>query len=572
MSGMNDLINSTVADQYVLERLMCQARTVCLFEASRRQSEAASGFSSFGVKFQGDSNQIPERGLLVLASCDDGAEQAHLLNHWRQWKTRRDPSLITCHDTAAIIEGPFQGGIYAYTEFGVTLGAALSDGELGRDEALRALQSVARGLASLHSQGICHGGVSAGNIINVDGEWKLAPSPSLGRSNLSAADDVYALAGAIAFGLTNPHDDPLPDSYSIPWEQLADMRQRLEAVVDDPWRTLLLRALDPVQEQRPSAATLSEDPGPMPQPVGQITVQREGSNCTLTWQSPANGTVRLVKSSDVSTIQENTLFLATDIRALGEIIPISGPDTAQLTLRGDDPVAVIPVTERGILATTGQAEVIGSLEDVTIRDADIDRGEVVLHLRWPTGVQNALIVMRPDKYPEGPNDLHATPCPSPRGNRIQQAVRLPVHSWAKAFITVYSFENVGGRLVYSPGTTANSRCSLDVSSHRRIEYSVIARRSLPFASANVYELRISTDVAMDLPALVLVGKRGRISPAHRSDGEPLVVTSAGEVCDQAPLVFEFEGLQRPFAVRLFPRDDKLAQWLQLRFVSKLVFD
>nr|VFK24608.1 MAG: hypothetical protein BECKMB1821G_GA0114241_100921 [Candidatus Kentron sp. MB]VFK27083.1 MAG: hypothetical protein BECKMB1821I_GA0114274_100231 [Candidatus Kentron sp. MB]VFK74913.1 MAG: hypothetical protein BECKMB1821H_GA0114242_101222 [Candidatus Kentron sp. MB] len=168
------------------------------------------------------------------------------------------------------------------------------------------------------------------------------------------------------------------------------------------------------------------------------------------------------------------------------------------------------------------------------------------------------------KYPEGPNDPQAMIRPYPRGNRILQPMRIPVQSWDQAFIAVFSSENIGDKLVYSPGMDKRSRCRIDVSRYRRITYSVIQRSGL-------FKLHIVTDIEMNLPPLVLVGKRGRIPPVHRTDGVPLAVLSSGESCGPGSRCFECKGIERPFAVRLFSRDDKLAKWLQLRFVSGLVF-
>lgn len=569
MDNFDTLIGNTVANQYTLQRLTCRSRSLCLFEVSRQPATANAGFSRFGVKRSKGIEETPERGLLVIAEPETNDDLEGTLRYWQQWRLNADPSLIACHDAAAIVDGPLQGAVFAFTEFGVALGTAVNDEPLTRVELLRALRSVAKGLARVHDRGETHGGVTAWNIMSVDGEWKLSLGQCSGAS--CAADDMFALAVVFAVAITDRRNDHQYDPYGLPSNYVQALRNQLESDVEDPYRTLLLRCLDTRKESRPLASVLAEELMPLPEAVREIAVQRQGNKCALSWHAPACGDVRLVKASDVRAFHEGTLILASEIPAIGELLSTAEATSLEVAVEGNQAIAIVPVSERGPLAVVGRPLVIGALEDVTIHQVDVDRGEVVIQLRWPRNIQNALIVMRPDRYPEGPNDLHATTRPYPRGNKILQAVRIPVQSWDQAFISVYSFENIGDHLVYSPGMAENSRQRIDVASYRRITYSVIPRRSLPFAPSNLFDLRIVTDVEMDLPSLVLVGKRGRIPPVHRTDGVPLAVLSGGELCGPSSLQVELEGLERPFAVRLFPKDDKLAQWLQIRFASELVF-
>nr|VFK24604.1 MAG: hypothetical protein BECKMB1821G_GA0114241_100920 [Candidatus Kentron sp. MB]VFK27087.1 MAG: hypothetical protein BECKMB1821I_GA0114274_100232 [Candidatus Kentron sp. MB]VFK74912.1 MAG: hypothetical protein BECKMB1821H_GA0114242_101221 [Candidatus Kentron sp. MB] len=395
MDKFDSLIGATVANQYLLERLVNHSSSQYIFEVSRRADSANTGFSRFGVKSPKNPEEAPKRGLLVIAEPETGYGFDEVLGHWRQWRANADPTLIACYSTDAITDGPLQGAIFAFTEFGVTLGAATSDEPLAENELFRAFRSVAQGLASVHNRGTNHGGVSAWNIVNVDGQWKLALSAD--RAKSSAADDILALAVVFAVALTDPQNDHQYDPYGLPIEQLLELRKQLQVTVEEPYRTLLLRCLEARKETRPPASALAQEPMPLPEAIHEVAVQRSGGKCMLSWNAPTHGDVHLIKVADVRSIQEGALVLASDIPEIGELLVSNAATPFEVTVDDNQPIAIVPVTEHGPLAIPGYPLVIGSLEDVTIQHVDVDCGEVVIQLHWPRDIQNALIVMRPDK-------------------------------------------------------------------------------------------------------------------------------------------------------------------------------
>lgn len=174
------------------------------------------------------------------------------------------PHLLRLHE---VVEQDTEVVLVLDLAEGGSLGGLLGRrGQLLAGEVVTALAPVADALAMAHAHGVVHGDVSPGNILlTADGRPLLADlgtarlvgedggvhstpgftDPALGRGAApTAASDVYALAAVAVQALTGA----LPDD---------DVRPALDsAAVPAALRDVLLRCLEPQQEQRPGAGAV----------------------------------------------------------------------------------------------------------------------------------------------------------------------------------------------------------------------------------------------------------------------------------------------------------------------------
>ena len=159
---------------------------------------------------------------------------------------------------------------------------------------------------------------------------------------------------------------------------------------------------------------------------------------------------------------------------------------------------------------------------------DVYRGQLSVTWKWLNGINNAVVAIRTDKPPAGPEDRDAT---CVRAHRVRGQAQGQFHQAVQKgvdclYVAVFSAELAGTRWAYSPG----SRRVLEVGRRRRLRFRIVGKGKLwPWLQPGEFELVLTPNAETMLPELVLVASEGG-RPLAPEDGFPVLRTRPDEWC------------------------------------------
>lgn len=199
------------------------------------------------------------------------------------------------------------------------------------------------------------------------------------------------------------------------------------------------------------------------------------------------------------------------------------------------------------------ASFIHEVHDLSVR---VERGMLTVRWQWPPEIDAAVLCMRTDGFATGPQDPLALQKTYTRGDYDRYGgYRQVMPHDERCFMTVYAAKKVGSEWQYASGVSHGSR--IEVLAGRSLRYHVKSKRFAGLVRTAARELTISSDCAVALPELVLVGKAGGL-PLHPMDGIPLLRINRGVPClpdNPVKRTFTIPGFGRRYRVRLFPMDE-----------------
>jgi hypothetical protein len=221
----------------------------------------------------------------------------------------------------------------------------------------------------------------------------------------------------------------------------------------------------------------------------------------------------------------------------------------------------------GSVAVVGRALSISWVDDVQGLSAVVRDRTLFAQWKWPPGVDMALVTLRSDRFPTGPEDPRAARIRCLRAQyEVAGGFRHQVDDVDCAFLVVYATVKRGQKWHYAEGLVPGARKEVAVSRHRKLRYQVHAHRQfLGLGKKETYDLVISPDAPTALPALVLVTKPDSM-PLSPDDGDVVLRIDAGQQCVPGrPLTFEFRSPRKigRHSVRLFAVQEADCEWLEL---------
>jgi hypothetical protein len=262
-----------------------------------------------------------------------------------------------------------------------------------------------------------------------------------------------------------------------------------------------------------------------PRPVTDLRAETDGGRTTLSFTRPPVGEVSIwarsgpyaAAAAPPDTEVDLAWLETADVRFVGS--GYSQVEDTTLSAR----VVYTPVTVAGGQAVAGPAVehvAVGQVRDLAARD---EAFRVLLTFTLPTGVTEALVRWRHDRFPTGPDDLAAA------GSKVTNTMLelnggFPIAAPADGrplYVAVYSMvrDNPSAAPVPAPiGATLQARAGRHVEVHYQVKVAGWLRRTL----------QVEVDAGgQPVPRVALVGREGQDPPPSSRAGRTLATGGGG---------------------------------------------
>jgi tetratricopeptide (TPR) repeat protein len=299
-----------------------------------------------------------------------------------------------------------------------------------------------------------------------------------------------------------------------------------------------------------------------PDPVLDLTARRRGGEFLLRWSPPKRGRVEVRACTERPIKTEGDCIEAGQTRQLGCMVPYRSDGSTEYT-----PTAsvsfLMPLTIAGDLAVVGRIVEVNALDAVSELKSRHLGTSIALTWIWPATVRSVRIVYRYDRFPDGPDDAHATSTVYTLGQYQRQGFwRLQSPEQRPHYFFVYASVGTEG-----PYATA-ARCLEPMGTELTVHYVLVRKRKLPLLSFGQQiglELRSNEDLT--LSNLVLVAKPRNL-PLSPTDGMTLQeIPSIRLEQGLAWLPIDRRSLEPDTHLKLFFRDHNDARRIRLQHAA-----
>jgi hypothetical protein len=304
-------------------------------------------------------------------------------------------------------------------------------------------------------------------------------------------------------------------------------------------------------------------PVALPSAVTGLIVKRTGGGgYEVTWPGTPTGEVRVYRVADPRAVpfRLGEQLPVTDLDKLGKRVPAAGTNAARDRADGLNALHLFPVTVHGQAAVAGQVVTENWVDDVTHLRVWADGDALRATWNFPDGFDTAVVLFRPDQYPDGPDDATARRAVWTREQaRLNGGFRTAVPDAQRAFVTVFTQVNRDGRWQFSSGV----RVEVAVGMRRRVRWALRRQRKW-LVPTGTWELVVTPEAPTDLPELLLIASPDGY-PLNPSKGHEVARAGATAAGPGAPVVVAFEPPSwfDPKNARVFPWADDDNRWLEL---------
>ncbi len=256
---------------------------------NRYRLTRAIGKGSYGWVFEASEEmggRFVARVAVKLLSPEDDSQREVVLREIRALAGLTHDYILAYRTSGQIAEGTLGGTIFLVTELGeVALGKAVQPPRRLPDQELWTMgQGIALALAHIHSRGSVHRDVKPGNILRVEGRWKLGDfglvravegtqmsgtggkgtlrymAPEALGNEISPATDVYALGVTLLYCLTGrfAHEGETDAQFMA---SLLTKPAHIPSEVPAAWRRIIEECLHREPRRRWNATELAQQLG-----------------------------------------------------------------------------------------------------------------------------------------------------------------------------------------------------------------------------------------------------------------------------------------------------------------------
>ena len=287
---------------------------------NRYRLTRAIGKGSYGWVFEAAEEmggRFVARVAVKLLAPEDEDQREVVLREIRALAGFTHDYILAYRTSGQIVEGTLGGTIFLVTELGeVALGKALQSPQRLPDQELWTMgHGIGLALAHIHAKGAVHRDVKPGNILRVEGRWKLADfglvravettqksgtgtkgtlrymAPEALEGEIGPATDVYALGVTLLYCLTGrfAHEGETDAQFMA---NLMTKPAFIPSSVSESWKPVLTECLHREPSQRWSAAELAQhlgSPATTPRQAAGKSVPSSGRPAVEDSSTPASG-------------------------------------------------------------------------------------------------------------------------------------------------------------------------------------------------------------------------------------------------------------------------------------------
>lgn len=281
-----------------------------------------------------------------------------------------------------------------------------------------------------------------------------------------------------------------------------------------------------------------------PSPVRITAAEPTPQGVLISFEAPAAGTVTVLRCAEEPRLTPGEQVDPLDLASVGMTVP---PDACGARDPDTQPGSrwYLPVTVAGMMAVAGDAFRCLALPGVTnVRIVDEGTSARVTWA-WPDTLRAALVLWRPDRQPEGPEDpvalrqmFRRSEYKDHGGLTIRQEAGQPI------FVAVFSATRVGNDYHYGTSASREARAAVTPVQKTDVRYEI--KRS--GMRRKKIEIGVLGPSGNTIPEIIVVARAGDLLPRQPTDGEIIARIGGSQPLSSA---LDLDGRSRPLAIRAF---------------------
>ncbi|MHB9130439.1 MAG: hypothetical protein ACYDBB_05020 [Armatimonadota bacterium] len=265
-----------------------------------------------------------------------------------------------------------------------------------------------------------------------------------------------------------------------------------------------------------NGAIISARPEPLPTALTSFRVVLDERKVKVSWVPPQCGEICIVRSRQPLSVQQGASIQKSQIDSLGTLLR-SISDNEALDEKPEQAVAYYTaVTVNAQIAVIGVTQKFANLPDVTATRLEKNAGVHQAYWKWPPETTVAIVGWRPDAYPTGIDDSHATfvRVTVAEFNSKGRFV-LPVNGDSDCYLAVFAGVVTPDGDVFAGGQSEGARAFSTSEAQITVTYTV---KKGFLSSKRQFEFTASSHCV--LPSAVIIAKPGSL-PMTITDGTPI---------------------------------------------------
>ena len=291
-------------------------------------------------------------------------------------------------------------------------------------------------------------------------------------------------------------------------------------------------------------------------PVEDFSVEYKDGRFFAKW-TPAEWDVVLFCSEGKPSYVSGSIY---DLREIGNKyqkinIMMTGDNTAEFKFDFVGQRYIIPAIINASNVVLSESVCISNIPSASNVFYDFNQGATELYVEfdWPKGIDNSVVLLRLDTYPDDPNDPIAIKSESNKKQYDANAgIILHNPPAGMLYASIYSFIKAGNERIYSQP----ERLLINNEPQRSVLYSFKYKKPGLFSKTSVLTIDINSDGVFVLPQFVVVAKSNAV-PLRRDDGDIICgVSEQTEINSTKRFELEVPELRKGTKLKMFFLNDK----------------
>ncbi len=274
----------------------------------------------------------------------------------------------------------------------------------------------------------------------------------------------------------------------------------------------------PGTETSTAGIKISATPISPPRAVEDLRCSRKGKTVLLSWTPVSDATVQIRQTTRLPEYSPGLILPISQADRFGTPLPSASANGMQVSLSGQQgQVSFVPLSVREGTAVAGKAVSVTTLDPVSALAARRSGRGIALTWSWPKGLDDALVCLAYDKFPQDPQGHQGLQFRVTRRQYERAGCwQLGQAERRRHYFTV--FAKASGKDLYSEGTSVLENMGQQVA----VSYRVAVKKSWLKRSIEEawLELSCSDAARRDLPPMLVVGKVQAV-PLSPKDGQVL---------------------------------------------------
>lgn len=307
-------------------------------------------------------------------------------------------------------------------------------------------------------------------------------------------------------------------------------------------------------------------------PITDLDYKVVGQQVDIRWNLPAEGEVYLYafdkpfnkyRTGECCSFQSIGKELENYIVQNNNFEAQMGVGYAEVTLIGENPIYILPITKVNDIVVVGQLKMIKKFVEVSnIRHIENEKQELILQWKWPANVEKLLVVYSEEGYPTSLQDSKCIQrhCSKTMYDSFQGYKVGPIKQDQYFYITIYIMEETMAGELYSEGARYFYTNAEQIELLYKLEKKLFSRKKTLILS--------STDNSVPMPGLVLVKKKGTL-PLRVAEGEEVFRIQAGTDLKEGYHIDLTEHSEKDWYFKLFFENELDATQFRLEPLGEL---